>query len=268
MRTFIDIKHFAAIFRFTDIQHFAGTDCTPAMRIIQITDSFHFYHVLTTDRLIATFIKQDTRIIAVINDSVTHQFCTLFPLTSFTIFLGITGLHSLNQSYTVTRLDILFPRSDMHPAHKVRIALYHQMIAIIAQPGRHAHPDSRPFIARPLCKALHLNNAIIQPDHSFTETRFTESGTGSDLVYFPAIYPQTCLYRIQIAISPTPEMQVVYLRCRFQCDCFTRFHHRLCFSECLDGCPVTVYQFHLIRYLLITIIFVLDFRLRMNDSFL
>ena len=104
----------------------------------------------------------------------------------------------------------------MHPTHEVRIALHHQMIAIIAQPGRYAHPDSRPFIACPLGKALHLNDTVIQPDHSFTEARFTESGAGGNFVHFPAIYPQACLYCIQIAISPAPEMQVIHFGCRFQ----------------------------------------------------
>ena len=41
MRTLIDIQHFASIFRFADVQHFTGTDCTAAVRIVQITYRFH-----------------------------------------------------------------------------------------------------------------------------------------------------------------------------------------------------------------------------------
>ena len=57
MRTLIDIQHFASIFRFADIQHFTGTDCTAAVRIVQITYRFHLNHVFTTDGLITAFIK-------------------------------------------------------------------------------------------------------------------------------------------------------------------------------------------------------------------
>ena len=57
MRTLIDIQHFASIFRFADVQHFTGTDCTAAVRIVQITYHFHLNHVFTTDGLIAAFIK-------------------------------------------------------------------------------------------------------------------------------------------------------------------------------------------------------------------
>ena len=49
MFALIDIKHLATIFGFTNIKHFTGTDGTASMRVILITNRFHFYHVFTTD---------------------------------------------------------------------------------------------------------------------------------------------------------------------------------------------------------------------------
>ena len=128
MFAFVDIQHFAAIFRFTDIQHLAGTDGTSAEWIILVTNGFHLNHVRPADRFVSTFIEQDTGIVAIINDSVTHQLHPLFPLASFTVFFRITGRHCLYQTYTVARFYILFPRSDVHPANQVGITLHHQVV--------------------------------------------------------------------------------------------------------------------------------------------
>ena len=178
----VDIKHLTAIFRFINVEHLTRTDSTTAEGVEFITDTFHLNHVLATDRLIAAFVKQNARIITVINNSVAHQFRTLFPLASLTVFLRITGRHGLNETDTVARLHILFPGSDMHPADKIRVTLYHETIGIVAQPCRNGKPHCRPFIAGTLGIALHLNNAVVQPDFSFTKLCFTETGTSNHFI--------------------------------------------------------------------------------------
>ena len=173
----VDIKHLTAIFRFINVEHLTRTDGTTAKGVEFITDTFHLNHVL-----IAAFVKQNTRIITVINNSVAHQFRTLFPLASLTVFLRITGRHGLNETDTVARLHILFPGSDVHPADKVRIAFPHEAIGVVTQPCGDGKPHCRPFIAGTLGIALHLNNAVVQPDFSFTKLCFTETGTSNHVI--------------------------------------------------------------------------------------
>ena len=159
------------------------------MRVIFIAYRFHLYHVFPTDRLISTFVKQDTRIVTIINDGITHQFSPLSPLASFTVFFCITGLHCLDQPYAVTRFNVLFPWSDMHPANQVGIIFHHQSIAIVTQPCRNAHSYSRPFIAGTLGKPLHLDYAIIQPYHTFPKASFAETCPGSYFIYLFTVCP-------------------------------------------------------------------------------
>jgi len=52
MLTLIYIKHFTAPFSFTDIQHLTRTYCSSPIRIVHITNSYHFKHMFTTYRLI------------------------------------------------------------------------------------------------------------------------------------------------------------------------------------------------------------------------
>ena len=116
MLAFVDIEHFSAVFGFAYIEHLTGTYGTSAVRIEFVTYSLHLDHVLQSDGFVATFIKQDTGIITVVNDSIAHQFCPLFPLTTSAIFFRITGGHRLNESDTVARFHVLLPGSDVHPA--------------------------------------------------------------------------------------------------------------------------------------------------------
>jgi len=166
--------------------------------------------VFAADGFVATFVEQDTRIITVVDNRVSHQLHPLFPLTSFTVFFCISGRHCLYQTYTVAGFYILFPRSSVHPANQIRVSFHHQVIRKIAQPGRYGQTYCRPFVAGALCIPFHLDNTVVQPYLSFREAGLAEAGAGTDFVeYLIIIIFQSGFYRIQVTISPTPEVKIM-----------------------------------------------------------
>ena len=154
--TLIDIKHFPAVFGFADIQHFAWTYGTSSVWVILVAYGFHLQHVLAADGFVTRFVEQDTRIVTIVDDGIAHQFGALFPLASFPVFLRVAGGHGLDKAYTVARFHILLPGSDVHPAYQIGITLYHQAIAVIAQPGGNGDTQSGPLVAGALCESFHL----------------------------------------------------------------------------------------------------------------
>ena len=151
----VDIEHLAAIFRLVDIQHLPAADGSSAVWVVGVADLFQFEHVLTRDALVAALIEQNAGIVAVVDDGVAHQFLTLCPARTRHILLGIPGRHGLDQSHTVARLDVLFPWCDMHPAYQITARFHHQVIAIVAQPGRHRDAYTGPLVAGALGIAVH-----------------------------------------------------------------------------------------------------------------
>ena len=262
----VDVEHFASVFRFADVEHFTGTDGTSAMRVILITNSFHFQHVFLADGFIATFIENDTRIVTVIDNGIAHQFGTLFPLASLAVLFRITGRHGLDQTYTVARFDVLFPWTDVHPTNQIGIAFHHHTVAIVAQPGRYTHAHSRPLVAGALGKPFHLEHTVVQPDFTIRKTGLAETGTGSHFVHLLAIHPQTGLHGIQIAIAPAPEMKAFHFGLSFQGSAFTGFQESFLALEFLDQRTITINQLYLIRYFFVLFVFILDFRFGMNDG--
>ena len=126
--TLVDIEHLSAILGFVDVQHLTTANGASAIWIVSVANLLHFLHVLARDTFVAALKEQNGRIIAVINNGITHQGCTLLPAWTFHIFFCIAGRHGLNQTHTVARLDILLPRCYMHPAHQVTIRFYHQIV--------------------------------------------------------------------------------------------------------------------------------------------
>ena len=113
----VDIQHLATILGFVDIQHLATADSTSAVGVVSIANLLHLNHVFATDTLVTALVEQDRGIVAVIDDGIAHQGCSLLPARPLHIFLGIACRHGLDETHTVARLDILFPRGYVHPAH-------------------------------------------------------------------------------------------------------------------------------------------------------
>ena len=180
--TLVDIKHLTAIFCLIDVEHLTRADGTSAIWVIFIADGFHLQHVLTADALVAALIEENRGIVAVVDDCISHQFCTLIPTRTGDIFLCITGRHGLNQSHTVARLDILFPWGDMHPAYEVAIRLHHQVIAVVAEPGRNRYAHSRPLIRGTLSVSMHHQYPVVEPYFTLTELGLSETGTCDDII--------------------------------------------------------------------------------------
>ena len=97
----VDIQHLATIFCLIDVKHLTTANGTTAIGVVLVANCLQFEHVLSRDAFIATLIKKDTGIVAVIDDGIAHQFHALFPTGTSNILLSITSRHSLYQSYTV-----------------------------------------------------------------------------------------------------------------------------------------------------------------------
>ena len=216
----IDIQHLTTILRLVNVEHLAAAYGPATIRIILVTNGFHLQHVFTTDALVATLIEDDRRIIAIIDDGITHQVGTLLPARALHIFLCITGRHSLQQSYPVARLYILLPWSDVHPAYQIASRLYHQVVGVVAKPRRNGESHSRPLVAGALGIAMHHQTAIVKPYLSFAKTGLAETRTdnyfvitGTQVQRFVVcpILCQIAFDSIEITIAPRPEMQSAQL---------------------------------------------------------
>ena len=265
MAALVDVEHLAAILCLADVQHLTRADGTPSVRIILITQGFHLQHVLTTDGLVAAFIENDARIVTIVNNGIAHQLDTLFPLAALAVFLRIAGRHGLHQAHAVARLDVLLPGRDVHPAHQIGVAFHHQAVTIVAQPSRNAHAHARPFVAGALGKTFHLNDAIIQPDHSFTEAGLAETCPCTDFVHFLAIHPEAGLHHVQIAVAPAPEVETVYLGRRLQDGLLAGLHDDGSTLERLQQAAVAVDQLRTVAHFLRPTILVPHLRLGMDD---
>lgn len=182
----VDVEHLTAVFGFAHVEHLARTDGPSAMRVILVANGNHFEHMLTADGLVSTFVEDDTRIVAVVDNGVAHHLFALLPAAAFDIFFGITGREHLHESHSVARLDILFPRGDVHPSHEVGIAFDHEPVGVVAQPRRNRHTHTGPFVAGALGIALELDYPVVEPYLAVSETGLAESGRRHHLIdYFP-----------------------------------------------------------------------------------
>ena len=177
------------------------------MRIVLVAQLLHLHLVFLADALVTTFVEEDGRVVAVVYDGVPHQFHPLFPVPSPHVLLGVSRGHSLYESHTVARLDVLLPWTHVHPSHEITAREHHQLIAVVAQPCRHRHTHSRPFVGCALSISVHHHNTVVQIGHSIAEGSLAESCRGGLSVYYLSLDSDTGVHIIQIAISPRPEMQ-------------------------------------------------------------
>ena len=221
--------------------------------------------MLTTNGLVAAFVEDDARIVAIVDDGVAHQLDTLFPLATLTIFFRIASRHGLHQAHAIARLDVLLPRRDVHPAYQIGVAFHHHTVAIVAQPSRNAHAHTRPFVTGALGKTFHLDDAVVQPDHAIAEAGLAETGPRADFVHLLAIHPEAGLHHVQIAVTPAPEMETVYLGRSLQDGLLAGFHDNGSALERLQQATVAVDQLRTVAHFLRPAVFVPHFGLGMND---
>ena len=208
----VDIEHLPPIFRFVDVEHLARADGTSTIGVVFVADGYHLQHVFTADALVTTFIEDDTGIVAVIYDGIAHQLLALLPLDALTILFCITCRHGLEQSDSVARLDILFPRGHMHPTDQITIGLHHQVVAVVAQPGWHTQSYGRPLIRGALGIAFQLEYAFVEPELPLSEAGLTEACSRGDFICSLTIHQQSRFDGIKITISPRPEMDAAQWR--------------------------------------------------------
>ena len=209
MFALVDVEHLTAVFGFAHVEHLARTDGPSAMRVILVANGNHFEHVFTADGLVAAFVEDDTRIVAVVDDGVAHHLLALFPAAAVDIFFGISGREHLHESHSVARLDILFPGGDVHPSHEVGVALDHEPVGVVAQPRRNRHAHTRPFVAGALGIALELDYPVVEPYLAVTETGLAESGRRHHFIdHFP-VDQQSGGDPVEVTVSPAPQVYVV-----------------------------------------------------------
>ena len=131
--------------------------------------------MLLGDAEVATFIENDGRVVAVVDDGVAHQCGALLPARAIDILLGIAGRHGLEQAHTVARLDVLLPRADVHPADEIASRLHHQTVAVVAHPCRDGESHAWPLVGGALGIAMHHQHAVVEVEHAILELRLAES---------------------------------------------------------------------------------------------
>ena len=183
----VDVKHFAAVFSLVDVEHLSAAAGSAAVRVEFVADGFHLQHVFAAHTLITAFVEDDARVVAVVDDGFLHQFQALFPSSAFHVSFGITGWHCLNQAHSVAALDVLLPRAYVHPANQVAARFHHQLVAVVAQPGRNAHAHARPLVGGALRIAVHHDGTIVEIELAFAKLGLAETGLGDDIVYLAAV---------------------------------------------------------------------------------
>ena len=217
--TLIDIEHLSAIFGRTVVEHLARADGAASVGVKLVADGFHLFHVVMGNTFVSTLIEKNTRVVTVIDDGIAHEFFALLPSASIDIGFGITGWHRLNESHTVTALDILLPRCDMHPTDEVATRLYHEVVAVVAEPCRNTHAHARPLVARTLGIAMNHQHPVVEPYLTLSITGLTETRARKDDIAHGVIpdFTQACLNGIEIAVAPTPEMDIMETTLKRQC---------------------------------------------------
>ena len=232
----VDIKHLASILGVVNIQHLARTDGAAAVRVITVAYGLHRIHVFGTDAEVARLIKQYGGIVTVIDYGIAHHLLALLPLTPLTVFLGVARRHSLDETYAVTRLDILLPRGDMHPAYKVAARLDHESVGIITEPRRHGEPDGRPLVGGALGITVYLYQAVVEPYLALAKTCLSEPRACRHLVdAAPLVVHKLGVHIIEITVTPAPEIQTADTLGGFQDACLAGG----------EGEPVAIEGFHL-----------------------
>ena len=106
-------------------------------------------------------------------------------------------------------VSILARWSDVHPADDVAAALDHQVIGEVAEPGRQIDAQGRPLVGGALAVAMHIEHAAVERDHAVVEGGLAEAGAGGDGIDGMAADRERGDYVVEIAVTPTPEVEVV-----------------------------------------------------------
>ena len=199
--------------------------------------------MLAADTLIATLVEKYARIVAVVDDSITHKHHTMFPTATCNILLGIASRHCLNESNPIAALHILLPWSDMHPPDKIASRLNEQGIAVVAHPCRHAHAHVWPFIACSLSIAVHHDNTVIEPYLTLAKAGLAEACACNDLIGNTAVsLLQACLHIVEIAIAPAPEVGIGKKATGLDNACLSRLQCLLSATERSDSTSIGIYN--------------------------
>ena len=250
MLALVDVEHLASELCLTDVKHLTGTDGTSSIRVIHIPDGLHLHHVFTGNGLVSALIEYDARIVPVVYDGIPHHFHTMLPLAALAVFFRVSGRHSLRHSDAVTRFHILFPRTYMHPTHKVSATLNCECIGIITEPRRYRRTYSRPLIGCTLGISMHHEHSVVEPDLALAELCFPESRTGHNLVEHDSfVILESSPDIIKITVAPAPEMHILeFCGSLYNC-CLSCRHIDSLSIESLDKLSVKVIYADLISHL-------------------
>ena len=190
------------------MQHFATADGPSAMGVETVAQGLHLLHVRFADALVATFVEEDAGVVSVIDDGIGHHADALFPLASRSVLLGVAGRHRLGQADAVARLDVLTPRHRVHPTNQVSAALDHEVVAVVAQPGRHIGAHAGPLVRRALRIAVNHHHAVVQSQQSVgAELRLSEARHGGHTVDDGAVGHERRRDVVEVGLAPCPELQ-------------------------------------------------------------
>ena len=232
----VDVEHLAAIFCLVDVEHLAAAGGASAMGVKAVADLLQFHHVLAADAFVAAFVEEYRGVVAVVNDGIAHQFAALLPLSSLAVLLGIARRHGLDEAHAVARFDILLPGGDVHPAHQVAARTHHQVVRVVAQPGRYAHAHAGPFVRSALGIAVHHQHAVVEPDLAFGKTCLAEARACLHRVEGLAACDEAGPDVVEVSVAPRPEVHAAE-------SARSTYHGRVACSDHLRLALVLAYRF-------------------------
>ena len=75
----------------------------------------------------------------------------------------------------------------MHPANQVAARFHHQLVAVVAQPGRNAHAHARPLVGGALRISVHHVGTVVEIELAFAKLGLAETGLGHNVIYLTAV---------------------------------------------------------------------------------
>ena len=132
------------------------------------------------DALVAGLVEEDRWVVAVVDDTVTHELDACLPLATLGIAFCVTRAHRDEEADAVSGFHVLLAGSDVHPADEVGVIGDHEAVGEVGNPGWDIGAECGPLVGGARGIAVDLENAAVEIDHAIAEGGLAESGAGGD----------------------------------------------------------------------------------------
>ena len=179
------------------------------MRIQLLSHCHHLSHLFGCHDSVASLPEENTWVITIEDHCSTHYFNTLVPLTTSHQTFLVACRTNLNNSKSVTCLNINLLWCDVHPANIVGIALTQHPECEVVHPVGVSATQARPVVGRSLGIASEPDKPTVKPDTTSSNTPFefgiTESSQGFTNINNFTVDADHCINFVEIRIVNIPK---------------------------------------------------------------